>query len=715
VFKWFKNIVPGVAQAEHAAIIDRGAAQRNRGNEFLDRGDFEQAADCYRQAIAIAPDDLNAHINLGFALSELQRHTEAQAVLRRALELDPQSVDALYMLATMAQGAGNWADAVERFDQVLAIKPDFEMAYRGLSLALSRQGRIERAREVIRQGIEHFPRAADFHFFLGNLHAQKHELEEAIRCYGQAAALAPDYAEAHFNLAGALQLEQRLEPALASYRNAIAARPDYAEALFECGNLLTRLKRYEEALASYDALLTFQPGRADVQCNRGRALQGLERHEEALAAYDRALQVEPASPDALFNRGSVLEHMGRHEDALAAYDRLLQLQADHEDALCNRGNTLRSLNRIEAAIASYDRALQLSPSADVFNNRGAALADLNRYQEALASYGSALQLQPEHPGAHLNRSLCRLLLGDFEQGWPEYEWRWKNGDAPAAQRHFPQPQWSGAEPLHGKTILLHAEQGLGDTIQFARYAELLAQRGASVLLEVQPALQTLLADLNGVGRVLVKGQPLPAFDLHCPLLSLPLAFKTDAGSIPAPASYLTADPQRVAAWSARLGPKLQPRVGLVWSGSTIHKNDRNRSIRLDEFRKLMVDGVQFVSLQKELRAEDVQALSDSAIAHVGDRLGDFSETAGLVAQMDLVISVDTSVAHLAAAMGKPVWLLLSANPDWRWMLQRRDTPWYPSMTLFRQPRTGEWGETISAVARELAAWRLATGTTAGPG
>jgi hypothetical protein len=337
----------------------------------------------------------------------------------------------------------------------------------------------------------------------------------------------------------------------------------------------------------------------------------------------------------------------------------------------------------------------------VHNNRGNALQDLMRHDEALASLARAVALKPDYASAYWNESLTRLLQGDFEAGWKLYEWRWRM-DSPNWPAGI--PQWLGEERLNGKTIVLHAEQGLGDAIQFCRYAKLVAARGATVLLQVRPALTALLRNLEGVSRVTAGGERLPPHDFHCPLLSLPLAFKTRLETIPADVPYLFADPQRATRWRRRLGDAPSPRTGLVWAGSMTHKNDRNRSLPLLRLLEALPAGIRCYSLQKELRDGDRELLRQRPeIVHLGDDLADLTDTAALLSELDLVISADTSVVHLAGAMGKPVWVLLPFAPDWRWLLDRDDSPWYPTARLFRQTAIGDWAGVLSRVSDELTA------------
>lgn len=381
--------------------------------------------------------------------------------------------------------------------------------------------------------------------------------------------------------------------------------------------------------------------------------------------------VQPAHFDALHLLGVIAAQVGNHADALSWIDKAL---AVHE------------------------------ASAAAHSNRGHALNDLRQHAAALTSYDRAIALRPDFAAAHWNQGLCYLQLGDFGKGWPKHEWRWQNEATSAfrEKRNFSVPLWLGKESLQGKTILLHAEQGLGDTIQFCRYAPLVRDLGARVVLEVQPPLMGLLSTLDGVSQLMARGDSPPAVDFHCPLLSLPLALKTGLASVPLPEGYLRADPARVAVWRDRLGARTRPRVGLVWSGSAAHKKDRFRSIPFPVLMSFLPEGCQYISLQKELRPADAQALPAwPGLLQVHDLLTDFTETAALCEVLDIVISVDTSVAHLAAALGKPTWLLLPRASEWRWMLDRTDSPWYASMKLYRQPNPGDWVSVMNQVRADL--------------
>lgn len=509
---------------------------------------------------------------------------------------------------------------------------------------------------------------------------------------------------ARLNTALALHQQGRLDQAEQLYKEILLAQPQNFNALQLLATIAVQRGHSAAALELLSHVFRLNPNHASSLNNRGIALFQQNRLEEALASYDRALELEPDYAEAHNNRAHALLDLKRPEEALESCERALAIRPAFLDALINRGAILLDLKRPEEALASYQRALDIAPDDPVaLSNRGNALLDLRRSDEALDSCMRAYAIKPDYADAHWNESLCRLRMGDYERGWREYEWRWKRSPLMDQMKLVAQPLWLGEPPLAGKTILLHAEQGLGDTLQFCRYAPLLAAQGARVVLEVPPSLKAVCQTLAGVDTLLAAGEALPPFDLHTPLLSLPLALGTRLDSIPAEVPYLHADAQKVAAWKALLGQRTRPHIGLAWSGNPAHKKDRSRSLSFAELAELIDASAEFICLQKEIRSEDEEAVRRQAnLLIVSERLKDFADTAALIEALDLVITVDTSVAHLAGAMGKPVWILLPFAPDWRWLLDRADSPWYPSARLFRQPQPGLWAPVMAELRRALA-------------
>jgi tetratricopeptide (TPR) repeat protein len=528
---------------------------------------------------------------------------------------------------------------------------------------------------------------------------QQGRLDEAEKLYARALKLQRDNFDA-LHLLGVLNHQRgKAGEAHRLIAAALKANPGSPDALSNLGMVLNTLKRGPEALAALDKALAIAPDHLDALNNRGNVLLDLKRPEEAIKAFDAVLAAAPGQLQARINRGNALTELGRIDEALADYDAALVAMPNHPLAHYNRGNALRLLGREPEAIVAYERALSAAPDhINAWLNRGHALAALNRHRDAVVSYDRALALQPDHADAHFNAAMSLLTVENYTRGFQEYEWRWKRTGM-VGRKEFRRPPWLGETPLNGKTIVLHAEQGLGDTVQFARYVPQIARMGARVVLEVPPELKPLLAGLDGVAETVARGEKLPPYDLHCPLGSLPLACKTEASAIPADIPYLRASEACLDKWRSRLDRLPSPRVALAWSGRAAHPNDRNRSVSLAQLKPLLgTSGVRFISVQRDLRAEDAGMLSrEPAITHVGAELDDFADTAAVLTLCDLLVCVDTSVAHVAGALGRQVALLVPFQPDWRWMLDRDTSPWYPSIRLFRQDVPRDWDGVLARV------------------
>ena len=533
---------------------------------------------------------------------------------------------------------------------------------------------------------------------------QQGRLREADKLYARVLKAAPDNFDA-LHLSGLAKAQAgQMGDAYRLIAAALKINNRAPDAHVNFANVLHALKREGEALAALERALALKPGDVDILRLRGNALLSLNRAEEALESFDAALKVNPRQPEALANRGTALAALGRAEEALRDFDAALTLAPHHPGALYNRGNALFDLGRPALALEAYDRALARAPNhAQALNNRGRALQALNRHQEAAESFGKAIALNPDYADAHSNRALSLLTLGDLARGFAEYEWRWKRSGMTDTRRNYRGRLWLGEYPLARKTILLTAEQGLGDSIQFARYAPMLARAGARVLLEVQGELKPLMASLAGVAELYGRGEKLPPYDVYCPLGSLPLAMATEASNIPADIPYLAADEVRLARWRPLLEGLPGKRVAFAWAGHARHPNDRNRSIDLALWAPLLArDDISFVSIQRDLRHDDAVRLAGYGnVTHLGDKLDDMADTAAVIALADLTIAVDTSVAHVAGALGRPLWVLLPFSPDWRWALSAEHTPWYPQARLLRQPALGDWPSVLAQAGAAL--------------
>jgi tetratricopeptide (TPR) repeat protein len=555
-----------------------------------------------------------------------------------------------------------------------------------------------------RSGSRPLPEIAQM-FALAVDHFRQGRLDEAEKLGTRIRKLVPDSYEA-LHLLGVIKLRRgHAAAALPLIEAALTINPRAPDALANRANALGELDRGGEALASFAQSLALAPHDPDTLNGRGRLLLKLERPTEALADFEQAVALSPEHFEARCNRGNALAALGRLDEALAQYDAMSAAAHAHPVLHFNRGNALASLGRHRDAIAAYEQALAGRPGYVAAQlNRGTALQALNRHDEAIASFAKVLDIDAAHADAMHNAALSRLTLGDYPAGFAQYEARFARSGMPPRRRGLGKPLWRGEYSLDRKTILLHAEQGLGDTIQLARYAPLIARAGAMVVLEAPAELKSLLARLEGVAGVVARGAPLPPFDVHCPMGSLPLALGTAVATIPVAIPYLAASDARSAVWRSRLAALAPPRVALVWAGRAAHPNDRNRSLALAQLKPLLgLDQVSFISLQRDMSDADAATLAGLAcVTSIGAELRDFDDTAAVLALADLVIAVDTAVAHLAGAMGRPTWILLPFCPDWRWLLGRDDSPWYPTARLYRQGAPGDWQSVVERVREDLA-------------
>ncbi len=605
----------------------------------------------------------------GLALHQLGKINDAKIIYEKILEKQINHFDALQLLAVTYAQKESYAIALKYFD--LALK-------------------INQTNEIVLNN-------------RGNVLKELNLLDDALKSYDEALRIKPDFVDAHNNRGRVLRELNRLDDALKSYDEALRIKPDFADAHNNRGNVSKELKRLDDTLKSYDEALRIKPDFADAYNNRGVALKELKRFDDALKSYDEALQIKPNFADAYNNRGVILKELKRPEDALKSYDEAIRIKPDFADAYNNRGNVLIELKRPDDALNSYDEAIRIKPDfADAYNNRGLALKELKRLDDALKSYNEALRIKPDYTPVLWNKSLLMILDGEYIEGWSLYEVRTELEDKKNNYYKFSQPSWRGKQNLKNKTLLIYSEQGFGDVIQFVRYLKDIHKLGIKIILEIPKTLISLVSTLNVPMTVVEKGKKLPEFDAHCPLLSLPYVFQTTVKTIPAHIPYLFSDNHKVKNWKNKLGKQINKRIGLVWSGSTQHAQDYKRSISLDTFAELIKLPFEWHSLQKEYRDKDKEFLRLHPELHQHqDDLKDFSDTAALIECLDLIISVDTSVAHVAGSLGKPVWILLPFIPDYRWMLDREDCPWYPSARLFRHNKNGNWSDLLKLLAIEL--------------
>jgi Tfp pilus assembly protein PilF len=534
--------------------------------------------------------------------------------------------------------------------------------------------------------------------FMGRLAEAAEHLEKAVR-------FNPRFAAAHVNLGIVRTAQENPDEAAAHFRQALSINPLDARTLVRLADVLQKQGRLEDAAAAGRRAASLAPGEARAYFGLGMTLARLGRFEEAEGSYRQALRLSPDSVETMVNLGNVLIERGDLEGTIDLLRQAIALRADFTQAHINMGGVLASLGRYAEAAARYGEALRLRPdSADVHDNLGALRMKEGRLEEAMEHFETAVRLKPDHAEARLHRAIGWLVSGDFDRGWPEFEWRWRSRGF--QERQLPRPRWDGSSPAR-RTILLYAEQGLGDTFQFVRYAHLLKALGANVIVECQEALVRILHGCPGIDRIVPRGDPLPEYEVQAPLLSLPGLLRTTVDTIPANVPYLTADPALVDRWRQELPGGDGLRIGIAWQGNPKYSADRERSIQLARFAPLArLPGVRLISLQKVHGTDQIAAVSrDFRVIDFGSRLdnanGAFMDTAALMMNLDLVVTSDTAIPHLAGALGIPVWLALPKAADFRYLLRREDSPWYPTMRLFRQTEAGNWDEVFERMARAL--------------
>jgi tetratricopeptide (TPR) repeat protein len=566
---------------------------------------------------------------------------------------------------------------------------------------LHRAGHLHEAECIYRQVLAVQPNNSDVIQLLGLLASQLGNHAGAVDLIREAIALKPTAGLYHANLGLALDKLGRWKEAVASFQKALDFGFSDPNIFCNYGDTQRKLGNLDASLALFARALALKPGFPEAKCNLGIALVNAGRLDEAIAQYREAIRLRPEYAEAHNNLGNALLKKRLIPEALAEFQTAQSLKPDYFEAIMNLGVALQDMGEADRAIEAYRRSLTIKPDFyEAFINLGQAYCDVRQFDKAIAAFRSAIKIRPDDPSAHFHLSGVLLLTGNYSDGWREYEWRLLKPEMGHSETKFSKPRWSG-EDLRGKRILLHAEQGVGDLIQFSRLIPILTERGAQTILGCPPFLIRLFKSAKGISELVTEADE-RKFDYHCYLLSLPLLLGLKLQTVPADVPYLHADAELVEKWKKTLAPlENRKKIGLVWAGNPLHTNDHNRSIPPANFARLAeIEDVAFVSLQKEKRAEQTPPAELKLIDHT-IRLSDYAETAGLIANLDLVISVDTSVAHLAGAMGKPVWTLLPYYPDLRWLLDRPDSPWYPTMRLFRQPRRNDWQTPIRAVAEAL--------------
>lgn len=635
---------------------------------------------------------------------------EAEAIYRGILKKNPDSADANHLLGVIRCQEKRYAEALPYLERAVSLAPTFAEARQNLGKALRQLKRHDDAAAQMAEAARLMPESAEALTDYGNTLRRQGKAQEAEAALRRALALAPDHMPAWLGLAESLR-ESRPEESALAYRRAIDLAPDNAVAWNNLGTLTKERGDTDGARAALEKAVAIKPDFAEAWNNLGNLLLDIGESEAAIARYREAIRLKPELHEAHNNLGNALKEHGDTAAAIAAYEEAVRIRPDFAEGWSNMGNALLDANDQAGALATYRRALDLKPDfTAALNNLAGAHVAFGELDAAIEVFDAALAADPDFAAASFGRGLVLLARGDFMRGWQDYETRWAGSNMAPKIRppKFPCPQWQGEAGTEDQRIIVYHEQGLGDSIQFVRYLPLVATRFRETVFVCQPELEGLFRHSLGAGIRLVsseEGGKVAArerFDRHCPLLSLPLAFATSIGTIPRARPYLMPPPDRLAAWQARLPPRDRPRIGLVWAGNPDLKDDRRRSLALDSLTPLFAAiDAEWHSLQKGRAREALEQDGAPRLADWGQLLQDFSDTAALLANLDLLICVDTAVAHLAGALGLPVWLLNRYDTDWRWLREGEISPWYPSMRIFRQRKRGEWDEPIADLALAL--------------
>jgi FkbM family methyltransferase len=689
-----------VRRSKAAPVVSFEEARRQHQS-----GNVETAVGLYRQLLLAEPNNAQAWYLLGAACAQLGQLDEARSSLRQATGVNPRHAEAHNHLGVVLAQQASLDDAINSFRRALELKPDSLEVLNNLGLALLRQDKPDESIAIFQRALEIKPDDVKARHNLHRALREQGHFEELLTSQRHAVGQQPESAQAHNDLGLTLYEQGKLDEAAAAFRQALTVKPDLAEAHNNLGLVRASQGHLDEAITAYRRAIVLKPAFAEAHNNLGIALRQSGQAEGAVASCREAVRLKPDLPEAHNNLGSALEEVGRYDEAITTLQTALRIKPDFSKAHNNLGIAYWYLGRFDEAAVSYRRAIELMPEmAEAHNNLGNVLRDQGKLDEAAACYRQAADLRPNYADPHWNQSLVWLLEGDFERGWAEYEWRWKLKSF--KPRPCTQPLWDGS-PIEGKTILLAAEQGLGDTIQFIRYASLVRQRGARVIAEVQRPLRQILGTAPGIDEMVVQGEATPPFDTYMTLLSLPRLLGTRLDTVPADVPYISAPPELVDKWREEIKSLPGFKVGIAWKGSPQNRTDRGRSLPLNLFEALAgLPGVTLVSLQKGQGSEQIAEVKDRfQVVDFGDRLdaeaGPFMDTAAIMRHLDLVVTCDSSLAHLAGALGAPVWIALMLTPDWRWLSGRDDSPWYPSARLFRQTRVADWPGVFERMAAAL--------------
>jgi tetratricopeptide (TPR) repeat protein len=631
-----------------------------------------EAKYCYQQVLMLSAEHPDAMHFLGVIYHQQKEHEKALTLIDQSLKQKPHNAEAYVNRGVVHQSLGRSYESLQDYETAIKISPNLIEAY-------SNRGKVLELLE---------------------------RYDESLECLGEVLKINPESIHVYLNYGNVYHKQKKFSEALESYEKALALLPEFPEAHYNKGVVLQELCLFEKALESYEIAIRLNPHYAEAFSNRGNVLQVLGKSQESLQSYDQALKINPRFVEALSNRGNVLHALNRSQEALKSFDLALNIRPNYTEAYVNKGAVLQEIDCLEDALSTFDKALSLNEnSCEAYINLAIVHKELKQWNQSSKSLENAIRSNPKNAKAHFIKAMLQLLMGKLEEGFENYEWRWLTEDFTSPRRNFAQPLWTGGE-IQYKTLLIHSEQGHGDTIQFCRYLFMLKTFNAKVIFEVEPKMISLLkSNLEGVCEIVPRGKPLPDFDVHCPLMSLPYVLKTNKNNIPNWGSYLSADETRVSQWRKKLGTE-QFKIGIHWQGRP-SKIDLGRSFSVLYFKELSeIQNIRLISLQKNTGVEQIDKLPKGLNVEIleggfDDGQDAFIDTAAVMKCMDLVITSDTSIAHLSGSLGVPTWVVLKWVPDWRWFLDRNDSPWYPSMRLFRQKKKNDWQSAFIEIKIEL--------------
>jgi len=641
------------------------------------------------------------------ALHQKGMLNQAKFLYEKLLLINPNDFETLHLLGVIHYQTGAPENAVIEIDKAISIKPNIAAYHYNRGIALKELKKFDEAIFSFEKTISLNLNYYKAYFNKGIILHNRNQFSEAILSFKQAIEINPDYLDAHVSLGNSLHEIENFEEAITCFEIALNINPNNFITYFNLGNAYFSISNFTKSIACYDKAILLNPLYVKAYNNRGNAHKEKKNFDLALDDYDKAISLDSNYAEAYLNKGNLLQEIDKLDDAIVFYNKAITSIPNNNIATySNKGNALLKQNKFQEAIDYYDLSISLNPNfAEAYLNKGNAFLHIKLISSALENYNKATSLKPDDAELNWNKAHLHLLIGEFAKGWELYEWRWLTKDINKFKRNFLQDCWLGQNSISGKTILIYSEQGLGDTIQFCRYIKMVSNLGAKVIFEVQPPLIKLLKNLSGVSILIAQGDPIPYFDYHCPLMSLPLAFKTDLFSIPSSSYYLSCELNRKLYWLEKFKPKTF-KIGICWQGSKGSKIDVGRSFNLHHFEKISkLSNIELISLQKGYGEEQLDNLpvgmKITRLSSEFDSDGAFLDTAAIMSTVDLVITSDTAAAHLAGALGVNVWVVLKFVPEWRWMLDRIDSPWYPSMRLYRQQKLDNWSDVFDQIFLDI--------------